>query len=162
MDALTHVPELAGFPPELIAAIKAQAESDADAAGAFFRESDLDARARCSDEPILFPLEYFIGIGLGIRLRRWQRANMVTHIKAGLPSAEELFSRIGTLVRGVPLCELVTKVLMTLGPVIQTSFLWWVDDDDPRIEMAIATSNKEQLLEAVADYLWQQIQHRLG
>ncbi len=162
MDALSRVPELAGFPPELIAAIKAQAESDADAVGAFLRESGLHPRVRCPDEPSSFPLEYLVGIGLGIRLRRWQQANIVAHINAGLPSAEEFFSQIGALVRGDSLRGLVARVFMTLGPVIQTSFLWWVDDDDSRIEMEIVTGDKEQVLEAVADYLWEQIQRSIG
>ncbi len=162
MVAHTHAPELAGFPPELIAAIKAQAESEADAVGAFLRESGLHPRGRSPDEPSSFPLEYLVGIGLGIRLRRWQQANIVAHINAGLPLAKELFSRIGELVRGAPLRGLVARVFMTLGPVIQTSFLWWVDDDDSRIEMEIVTGDKEQVLEAVADYLWQQIQHNFG
>lgn len=158
MVALTHVPELAEFPQELIAAFQAQAIQDADAVGVFLRESGLHPVVQRPDGPIEFPLEYLIGIGLGLRFLRCEQAKVAVHTAAGLPTAAELFKRVGTLLRGPILNEFVTNVWSVWAFVFYASFLWLVDDGDPRFELSIVTSDNEPLLDAVVDYLWAQIQ----
>ena len=158
MDALARAAELAEFG----IAIQAEAESDAHAVAAFLHDKGLISPARCAGEPIPFSLEYVIGLGLGLRFQRWEHANISAHIDVGLPTATEVFRQVETLKSGPELCQFIARVLLAFQPLFHELFLWRVDAGDPRVEMAIARGDQKQLLDAVADYLWQQIQCNNG
>ena len=154
MDALTHVPELAGFPPELIAAIKAQAESDADAAAEFYRL----AIQAADNTGVKLDVNRFdpvavIGAALVARFQRWELHHIRVHIDAGLPCSTDLLLCMVKLGNGRNLTRFVAWVMIKTAAVFHDSFLWSVDDSDLHLDLAIVGREDDRFLDAITQFL---------
>lgn len=154
MVAHTLAPELAEFPPELIAAIKAQAESDADAAAEFVRLSVQAAgNTTLKLDVDQFDPAALIGFGLVVRFRRWELQHIRVHIDAGLPHSADMLLRMVKLGRGRKLARFVAWVMIASSKVFHDSFLWSADDSDLHLDLAIVGREDDQFLDAITQFL---------
>lgn len=154
MDALTHVPELADFPPELIAAIKAQAESDADAAAEFYRL----AIQAADNTGVKLDVNRFdpvavIGTALVARFQRWELHHIRVHIDAGLPCSTDLLLCMVKLGNGRNLARFVAWIMIETAAVFRDSFLWSAADGDRRLDLAIVGREDDLFLDAITQFL---------
>lgn len=158
MVALTHVPELAEFPPDLIAAIKAQAESDADAAADFIRLSVQAAgNTTLKLDVDQFDPATIIGFGLVARFWRWERQHIRVHIDAGLPCAADMLLRMVKLGRGRKLARFMAWVMIASTKVFHDSFLWAAAGRDLQADLVIVGEMDERHLDAIAEFLLRQV-----
>ena len=154
MDALTRVPELAGFPPELIAAVRAQAELDADAAADFVRLSVQAAgNTTLKLDVDQFDPAAMIGFGLVVRFRRWELQHIRVHIDAGLPCSADMLLRMVKLGRGRKLARFVAWVMIASTTVFHDSFLWSAAHGDRRLDLAIVGREDDRFLDAITQFL---------
>lgn len=154
MVALAYDPELAMFRPELIAAIKAQAASDADAAADFFRLSVQAA----GNTTLKLDVDQFdpvalIGFGLVIRFRRWELDHIRVHIDAGLPCSAEMLLRMVKLGRGRKLARFVAWAMIASTKVFHDSFLWSAEEGDLHLDLAIVGREDDLFLDAITQFL---------
>lgn len=165
MVAHTHAPELAEFPPELIAAVRAQAELDADAAADFVRLSVQAAgNTTLKLDVDQFDPAAMIGFGLVVRFRRWELQHIRVHIDAGLPCSADMLLRMVKLGRGRKLARFVAWVMIASTTVFHDSFLWSAADGDRRLDLAIVGREDDLFLDAITqfllDHIRQDVSHR--
>ncbi len=154
MVAHTHAPELAEFPPELIAAVRAQAELDADAAADFVRLSVQAAgNTTLKLDVDQFDPAAMIGFGLVARFWRWERQHIRVHIDAVLPCSADLLRRMVKLGRGRKLARFVAWVMIASTKVFHDSFLWSAADGDVRLDLAIVGREDDHFLDAITQFL---------
>ena len=154
MDALAQDTELAMFRPEFIAAVHAQAESDADAAADFVRL----AIQAAGNTTVKLDMDRFdpaalIGFGLAVRLRRWEHNHIRAHIDAGLPSASKVLARMVKLGRGRKLARFVAWAMIASTKVFHDSFWWSTDDSDLHLDLAIVGREDDLFLDAITQFL---------
>ncbi len=154
MVAFAHDRELATFPPEFITAIKAQAESDADAAIEFVR-LNLQATGNTTFRVGVDQLDQvaLIGSGLVVRFWRWERQHIRVHIDAGLPCSADLLRRMVKLGRGRKLARFVAWAMIASTKVFHDSFLWSADDSDLHLDLAIVGREDDLFLDAITQFL---------
>ena len=154
MDALAQDAELAMFRPEFIAAVHAQAESDADAAIEFVR-LNLQATGNTTFRVGVDQLDQvaLIGSGLVVRFWRWERQHIRVHIDAGLPCSADLLRRMVKLGRGRKLARFVAWAMIASTKVFHDSFLWSANDSDLHLDLAIVGREDDLFLDAITQFL---------
>lgn len=145
--------------PDFVAAVRRQAESDAEAVGEFIRSLPHGPKPDAV-EPVQIAPEILLGLALAIRLRRWELNHIRVHIDAGVSSSSEVFGRIATLKRGRELEEFVSRESVNALRVFHDSFLWSASDCDLRVDIAIVAQEDDQFLDAIVDFLFQQCLER--
>ena len=159
MEAPTSNPDRGMFRPEFIAAVQAQAKSDADAVVEFLNRTIQAANGSTIKIGVdSFDLTVVVGFAFVIRFRRWEIERLGIHIDARLPSSAEVFARMMKLGRCPKLAEYVAWVAIRGLQAFHESCLWHADDCDLRLDLAIVADDDERLLDAVADFLLQHIQ----
>ncbi|HUE69842.1 MAG TPA: hypothetical protein VMP01_03045 [Pirellulaceae bacterium] len=145
MDAL----EKDFVPPELLDAFRSLAVRDCEGTCRLLELLYPDAIKR----PAL-PRETLIGLGLAIRLSRWELVSIDLHIQAGLPSGQQMLDRVADLGHGPELWRIVQEVLTGANRIFAESFLWG-DSDVDQVDLAVVSdSDDEDFLDAMADFIW--------
>lgn len=157
MDADSEVLDI--FGPELVAAVKTQAELDAVGVAEFLRSSG-----------ILLPTEtggychlslapcVLLGLALAIRLRRWELNHIRVHVDAGLPTSAEVFDKVTQFLSGQALNQFVMQTSVQALRLYHESFVWSAPECDLGVDIAIIAQEDEQFLDALAEFLIQQVQ----
>jgi len=151
--SLSTIPE----PPiEAVRAVIREAEADADAAATL-----LDAvgfRANLGpDQKVRLPARVLLGLGLAMRLFRWEAAGIRLHLEAGLPTGKEFLMAVcasATEPGGGPADVMVASALNTVQD-IQVYGLSWCGPTDLGADVVLGTPEDETLfLDGVAELLW--------
>ena len=154
MDALAQDAELAMFRPEFIAAVHAQAESDADATADFVRLSVQAAgNTTLKLDVDQFDPAALIGFGLVVRFRRWELHHIRVHIDAGRPCSADMLLRMVKLGRGRKLARFVAWAMIASTKVFHDSFLWSANDSDLHLDLAIVGREDDLFLDAITQFL---------
>ena len=91
MRSKTTTDVLAGLPADLLAKVQAEAEQDADDVAEFIRRAAIRCSAKVlKRQAIYLPREALLGLGLAMRLHRWERIGLPIHLAFGLPSSTEV------------------------------------------------------------------------
>ena len=88
-----------------------------------------------------------------VGFRRWELNNIRAHIEAGLPTSDDVFDRVTTLLHGAKLKKFVNANWVKAIRVYHDSFLWSAVDCDLAVDIAIVAVEDEQFLDAIADFL---------
>ncbi len=149
MDDRSNVVDQSLSGPTFAASIRSIAEKDAVAVVAFLAVRGLFPQ---TNDTIL-SVEMLLGISLCLRLRGWELNNIRVHIEAGLPTSDEVFDRITSIVQVAKLNKFVKTNWVKAIRVYHESFLWSAVDCDLAVDIAIVADQDEQFLDAVADFL---------
>lgn len=133
--------------------VRLLAETDAAAVAAFLQERGLLPLADDSS----LSAEALLGIALCLRFRRWELNNIRVHIDVGLPTSDEVFARVKTLLHGAKLKKFVRSNWGNAIRVYHNSFLWSAVDCDLAVDVAIVAEEDEQFLDTVVDFLFQMV-----
>jgi len=133
--------------------VRSLAETDAVAVAAFLQERGLMPQ---TDDTSL-SAEALLGVALCLRFRRWELHNIRAHIEAGLPTSDEVFDRVTTLMHGAKLKKFVDSNWVKAIRLYHDSFLWSAVDCDLAVDIAIVAGDDEQFLDGIVDFLKTQI-----
>jgi len=147
------LPPCPDVPPELVTAIVEDAARDADHVGLFLRTIGLEGSPHC---PIHLPAAFLLDLGAALRLLEWERRGLQVHLEVGLPSAKQALRDVfqafaapsGPAV--APARSLTYRVMI----LFVERFAW-----NARVELdadiTLDEPEEDQLLEALADFLWE-------
>lgn len=157
MRAKTVTKELARLPAELLAKVQAEAEQDADDVAEFIHRAAMRCSAKSPiSQAIYLPREALLGLGLAMRLHRWERIGLPIQLAFGLPSSTEVVKFVTHKMRGARLTELVDVLSNAVAQVVIQFLQWSMSDCELQCDLAIvAQFDEELLLDAVADLVWQ-------
>ena len=157
MRSKTTTDVLAGLPADLLAKVQAEAEQDADDVAEFIRRAAIRCSAKVPKrQAIYLPREALLGLGLAMRLHRWERIGLPIHLAFGLPSSTEVVKFVTRNMRGARLAELVDVLSDAVAQVVIQFLPWSMSDCELQCDLAIvAQLDEELLLDAVADLVWQ-------
>jgi len=136
-----------------VEAVARGAARDANGVGLFLNELGLRVSP---DRPLLLAAGFLLDLGAALRLLEWERRGLQAHLQAGLPPARiALWDVCRTLGKqpdpaAVPPGALASRVLA----VFVERFAWNARAE-LNAEVVLAEGDEEQVLEALADYLWE-------
>jgi hypothetical protein len=147
---------LAAFHPDLIRAVKEDAERDADLVGAFLDVTGLaPSGRRPQGAPRALPGDC-VGLGAALRLSLWEQLGVRLHLDQGLPPARQALIDVLHTATGQAEAEAAERARSLASRVLALSvehFAW-----NGRVELGadivLGAADQEALLEALADYLW--------
>ncbi len=157
MRAKTVTKELARLPAELIAKVQAAAEQDAEDVADFIRRAAMRCSAKSPKrQSVELPREALLGLGLALRLHRWERIGLPIHLAFGLPSATEVMRFVTTHMQGPRLEQFINALLAAMTRIVSDYLLWSSTDSKDFVEMVIAgAADEEVLLDAVVELVFQ-------
>ena len=153
MDAIAIDPSV-----EMIGAICRQAAEDAELV-AHVLDSIYSSKKRSDRQLVALTQEQLLGLGAAVRLARWEFNQIPNRLNAGLPSSKAVLQRIFSERPGKKLTAFVVDLQARMFQFYFQNFVWSASDCHLSIDLAIAGSDVEQLLNAVADFLVSQTQN---
>lgn len=151
-------------PPErdhqFLEAIRHQAEADATSVAEFVRSAGVQVQQQNGTyEPLGLPPEMLLGLGLAVRLRRWELQGVRLHLEAGIPSSTEVLDRVTSECSGSALFGFVEGIYPKTLQIYRESFLWSGQDCDLNVDLALVAQEDDEFIDAVADFLLSQLEH---
>lgn len=137
------------FADTYIEAIRALAESDADALAELLRSIHLLSPPK----PLHLPAETLLGLGLALRIQTWEMAGITAHLDAGLPSADELKAFICKHLAG-PELRIVVGALSAQVVVLLCREIAWQSSVERQGDFGLVVTDDDGFLEAMADFIW--------
>lgn len=153
MDAIAIDPSV-----EMIGAICRQASEDAELV-AHVLDSICTSGQQSGRNPVTLTREQLLGLGAAVRLAKWEQSQIPHRLKAGLPTSKSVLHRVLNERPGRKLTAFVSDLQARMFHFYFQNFVWSASDCDLNIDLAIAGSDVEQLLNAVADFLVSQTQN---
>lgn len=139
--------------------LRQQADEDADAVANFLRERGIFPGE--SLPVIRLPKELLEGLALALRFQRWEQQHIHIHLAAGFPAGRQLLQRVISADGKDPALSLEIRSLgLRRIQLLRDSFLWSAAVHGPPTDLALVASDDESFLDAVADFLIQQLQIR--
>jgi hypothetical protein len=140
------------FPVEMVAAVAANAERDAECVGQFLNHLGLTATP---EKPLSLPRGFLLHLGSALRLLIWEARGFFFHSEAGLPDARQAICDSFRLLSdpdgdATPFCIAVLR--------LSIERFGWSGPPELGADVALGEAEEELLLEALADFLW--AQHR--
>lgn len=141
-------PPVRDFPPDMVNAVTAAAERDADAVGFFLRELGLAGNPQ---QPRKLPASFLLHLAAALRLSVWETQGFAFHQDAGLPPARQAISDAfhalaDANANPTELCIAVLRLSLE-------RFAW----NRPRhwnADIALDDLNDEAALDLLAEFLW--------
>ena len=157
MRATTVTNQLARLPAALLAKAQAEAEQDADDVADFIRRAALRCSAKSPKrQAVELPREALLGLGLALRLHRWERIGLPIHLAFGLPSATEVMRFVTAHMQGPQLEQFIKALLAAVTQTVSDYLLWSSPDSNDCVEMVIAgAADEDVLLDAVVELVFQ-------
>jgi hypothetical protein len=143
------------FPPDMVDAVRRDAERDADSAAQLLDELGL-GRQQPSDPPVALPAQLLLGLGMAMRLLSWEAQGINLHRVAGLPRGEEILkcllrSAVGDEADGGPA---LTQELWVCILRLSVEHLAWQGPELMGADVEIGPVDEECLIEALAELAW--------
>jgi hypothetical protein len=136
------------FPPEMVAAVKADAARDADLVGGFL--SALGIRGT-PEKPVALPLRFLLYLKAALHLWLWEVQGFFFHRAVGLPAAQEaIAAALGFLEDPDADPTLLRQTVLRLS----IERFAWNGLRELGAEVALDDSLDEAALDALAEYLW--------
>lgn len=150
-------------PPELnryfSESVIRQAETDAIGVAELVRSAGVQGQPKNGKyEPLGLPPEMLLGLGLAIRLRRWELHRICGHLEAGLPSSSEIMDRVTSECCGPALLGFVSEIYVKTLQIYRESFLWSGGDCDLTVDLAVVAKEDDEFIDTVADFLFSQLE----
>jgi hypothetical protein len=148
---------LSAFHPDLIRAVKGDAERDADLVGAFLAVTGLaPSGRRPQGAPLAVPADCLLGLGAALRLSLWEQLGIRVHLDHGLPPARQALLDVLRTATGQAQAEAAERARSLTGRVLALSaaHLAWSGRIELGADVVLGAADQEALLEALADYLW--------
>jgi hypothetical protein len=155
--AAVFSPSPSAFHPDLIRAIKEDAERDADLVGAFLDVTGLaPSGRRPQGAPLAVPGDCLLRLGAALRLSLWEQLGIRLHLDHGLPPARQALIDVLRTATGQAQAEAAERARSLAGRVLALSVehLAWNGRVELGADVVLGAADQEQLLEALADYLW--------
>lgn len=158
MEAITD--RLAEQDHQFSEAVIRQAEADATSVAELVRSAGVQVqRQNGTYEPLGLPPEMLLGLGLAVRLRRWELHGIRCHLDAGIPSSTEVMHRVTSECSGSALLGFVEEIYPKTLQIYRESFLWSGRDCDHTVDLAVVAQEDNEFIDAVADFLLSQLEH---
>ena len=148
---------LSAFHPDLIRAVKGDAERDADLVGAFLAVTGLaPSGRRTRGAPLAVPGLCLLRLGAALRLSLWEQLGIRVHLDHGLPPARQALIDVLHTATGQAEAEAAERSRSLASRVLNLSVerLAWNGRAQLGADVVLGAADQEQLLEALADYLW--------
>ena len=148
---------LSAFHPDLIRAVKGDAERDADLVGAFLAVTGLaPSGRRPQGAPLAVPADCLLGLGAALRLSLWEQLGIRVHLDHGLPPARQALIDVLRTATGQAEAEAFERIrsLASRVMVLSVEHLAWNGRVELGADVVLGEADQEALLEALADYLW--------
>jgi len=146
------LPNIPNVPGELVAAVAEDAARDADRVGQFLRTLGLGGSP---DRPVRLPAAFLLELGAALRLGDWEQRGLQVHREAGLPSAQQALRDVfqASSTSPGPAAAPHERLVYRIVVLFAERFAW-----NARVELdadiALDEADEEQLLEGLADFLW--------
>jgi len=161
MPAATLLPENS-FPKDYLQAVRELAERDADEVNTFVREllAQMHPTGLCP-ETIVLPSPMLVGIGMALRLLRWESLRVPGIYEAELPTSMQLLHRVFDDFEQGDLQGLDRYVAQISGRILRIYheyFVWSVQEVPALADLAVISEVDADFVEALCDFFIQQIQ----
>jgi hypothetical protein len=149
-------PTLRHLPPDMVRSVQAYALDDADLVGTFLR--DVCGLPATPDHPVRLPADFLTELAAALRLFTWESAGFDLGQVAAVPEPRtallDLFRRAMATDDGSPANwsrdELSARVIAAYAERFA-----WPARSELGAEVVLGPADQENVLEAVADFLWQ-------
>jgi hypothetical protein len=151
---MTTTPYILDFPADLVRAVAAEAERDADAVGMFLTALGLHATP---DRPIPLPAGFLLDLGAALRLLAWHEAGLPPQEVAGLPPARQALTEVFLAWKHPPTQTEPAVVPGSLAYRVCQAFVdhfAWSGRDELDADVTLGEADEDAVLEALADFLW--------
>ena len=148
---------LSAFHPDLIRAVKEDAERDADLVGAFLAVTGLaPSGRRPQGAPLVVPGDCLLRLGAALRLSLWEQLGIRAHLDHGLPPARQALIDVLRTATGQAEAEAAERARSLAGRVLALSVehFAWSGRVELGADIVLGEADQEQLLEVLAAYLW--------
>jgi hypothetical protein len=148
---------LAAFHPDLIRAVKGDAERDADLVGAFLAVTGLaPSGRRPQGAPLAVPGDCLLRLGAALRLSLWEQLGIRVHLDHGLPPARQALLDVLRTATGQAEAAAAERARSLASRVMVLSVLHfaWVGRVELGAELTLGPVDEDALLEGLADFLW--------
>ena len=148
---------LSAFHPDLIRAVKGDAERDADLVGAFLAVTGLaPSGRRPQGAPLALPGDCLLRLGAALRLSLWEQLGIRVHLDHGLPPARQALIDVLRTATGQAEAEAAERARSLAGRVLALSVahFGWAGRIELGADVVLGAADQEQLLEELAAYLW--------
>jgi hypothetical protein len=136
------------FPPEMVAAVPANAERDAESVACFLHHLGLEGEP---DNPLPLPPGFLLYLASALRLLDWETQGFSSHREAGLP---EVRAAIIDAFRQVDDPNADAKPFCVAVLRLAVERFAWGGQTELGADVALEDPQEELLLEALADFLW--------
>lgn len=136
------------FPGEMLAAVAANAESDADRVHRFLHYLGISG---LPENPLTLPRGFLVHLGAALRLLLWESQGVFVHREAGLPDAQQAICDAFELL-DEPNADATSFCIAVMRLSVEhfaSSTLAEIGAD-----VAIEAADRDVLLDALADFLW--------
>jgi len=137
---------------EMIGAICRQASEDAELVACVL-DSISTPRKYSGRSTVALTQEQLLGLAVAVRLAKWEFNQIPNRLNAGLPTSKSVLQRIFTERPGKSLTTFVDELRTRMFHFYFQSFVWSGSDCGLSIDLAMAGSDIDELLNAVADFL---------
>ncbi|MBI1347095.1 hypothetical protein GC163_12495 [bacterium] len=161
LPAATPLPENL-FPQEYLLAVRELAERDADEVQTFVREllAQISPSGLCP-ETIFLPSTILTGIGMALRLLRWESLSIPWIQENDLPTSTQLLHRVcGDFVQGdyQELDRYLAQISARILRIHHEHFVWSVHEMPALADIAVISEVDAEFIDALCDFFIQQIQ----
>lgn len=151
---MTTTPCILDFPTDLVRAVAAEAERDADAVGIFLNALGLHATP---DRPIHLPAAFLLDLGAALRLLAWEQEGLHPQEVAGLPPARQALADVFLALKHPPTQVESAVAAGSLAYRVCQAFVdhfAWSGRDELDADVTLGEADEDAVLEALADFLW--------
>jgi hypothetical protein len=155
--AVISPPSLSAFHPDLIRAVKGDAERDADLVGAFLDVAGLaPSGRRPQGAPLALPGDCLLRLAAALRLSLWEQLGIRVHLDHGLPPARQALLDVLRTATGQAEAEAAERArsLASRVMVLSVEHFAWVARVELGAELTLGPADEDALLEGLADFLW--------
>jgi hypothetical protein len=150
MARTTETPNDPAPPPELLAAVAADAGADADLAIGLLRRMGLGPQR---GQTAAWPGRFLLNLGAALRLWVWELSGVTVHRDAGLPAARDAFRQVWLRAAG-PTADDPHPFLYRAVIRLATDRLAWTGRRDLAASVVLGDPDEEALVDALAHLLW--------
>jgi len=142
-------------PSDLVTALRIEASHDAEMVAGFLDVFCKTSAGQClTDNPERLTRDFLLALAAAMRLYRWEMSGVLTHLQTGLPSAHEALVDVWRSNIDAEAAARMAGLPRKVHSLFEGHFAW-ASGEELRADVAIGDVENEKLLEAIADFLWE-------